>query len=247
MNNANKRLWTLKEKITGREEVHDRLIEAVRSHYACLDNIARDIKNLGYNGTAEILKARIPQNKKTRSGELGEILATEIVEEGMGYSVPVRRLRYKDHREMPLRGDDFLGVCCEEGATLKLLKGESKSGVYIDSRIVKKAREALNRDDGRPTPSSLLFVADRLLESIDDELQQLGRLLRVEIATRNVPKSRIEHGLFVMSGNNPLQELSEDLRIANDNNSHMSIHLHIHDHQDFIDNIYSGVLDLGDD
>jgi hypothetical protein len=39
-----------------------------------------------------------------------EILATELVEEEIGLRVPVRRLRYKDGRNMPMRGDDFIGA-----------------------------------------------------------------------------------------------------------------------------------------
>jgi hypothetical protein len=61
------------------------------------------------------------------SGELGEILATELVEEMMDYEVPVRRLRYKDGREMALRGDDFIGIRVNAAGNLHLLKGESKS------------------------------------------------------------------------------------------------------------------------
>ncbi len=41
---------------------------------------------------------------------MGEILATEFIEFQTEFRIPVRRLRYKDGREMALRGDDFLGV-----------------------------------------------------------------------------------------------------------------------------------------
>jgi hypothetical protein len=89
-----KHLWTLVEKGGGRDAIRDRLAETMRSHYERLDRIADDIARLGYEGAAELLRTVMPRNAKARSGELGEILATELVEEETGFRVPVRRLRY---------------------------------------------------------------------------------------------------------------------------------------------------------
>jgi hypothetical protein len=73
---------------------------------------------------------------------------------------------------MALRGDDFIGVEYDEHDGLWLLKGEAKSRKALAKTTVAEAREALNRESGRCTPSSLLFVADRLLEA-DDEMAEL--------------------------------------------------------------------------
>jgi len=102
-----KSYWTFVEKAGGRDEVRDALAETVRSHYERLERIAEDVSRLGFETAAEILRAELPQTAKARSGDLGEILATELVEEEIGLRVPVRRLRYKDGRNMALRGDDF--------------------------------------------------------------------------------------------------------------------------------------------
>jgi hypothetical protein len=53
---------------------------------------------LGYNAAATILRERLPRSKTVRSGDLGEILASEFVEERLGFNVPIRRMRYKDGR-----------------------------------------------------------------------------------------------------------------------------------------------------
>ena len=103
-----KKYWCLVEKAGGRDAIRASLAETVRSHYDRLDRIADDVARLGYEGAAEILRAQLPQTSKGRSGDLGEILATELVEEGIGLRVPVRRLRYKDGRNMAMRGDDFM-------------------------------------------------------------------------------------------------------------------------------------------
>tara|TARA_R110002110_G_scaffold403942_1_gene621957 strand:+ start:248 stop:622 length:375 start_codon:yes stop_codon:yes gene_type:complete len=97
-----KRYWTYVEKDGGRDEIHDGLAETICSHYDRLDRIAEDVERLGYEVAAAILKEAMPQTAKGRSGDLGENLATELVEEEIGLRVPVRRLCYKDGRNMDL-------------------------------------------------------------------------------------------------------------------------------------------------
>jgi hypothetical protein len=79
-----KRYWTYVEKAGGRDEIRDDLTETMRSHYDRLERIAEDVARLGYKVAADILRAELPQSAKVRSGDLGEILATELVEEEIG-------------------------------------------------------------------------------------------------------------------------------------------------------------------
>jgi hypothetical protein len=102
----------LTERARGREAIWPNLCRAVRSHYDDLRRIERDVQELGYTRAADVLRER------ARSGEIGEILGTELVEEELGFKVPVRRLRYKDGREMALRGDDFVGIKLDSGDRL---------------------------------------------------------------------------------------------------------------------------------
>jgi hypothetical protein len=239
-----KRLWSLEEKDGGRAAIREGLIQAVRSHYDDVQRIADDIHRLGYDGAAAVLRERLPRTKKARSGELGEILATELVEEELEYTVPVRRLRYKDGRELAMRGDDFLGIR-DDGQYLNFLKGEAKSRQHLSKATIDQARTALGRDDGRPTATSLLFVADRLLELAGADAD-LGRKLRDEVARRAVLAGRIEHMLFTLSGNVPSEALKNDLKAASDTHVCTSINLHIEDHQEFIADIFEGASKLGD-
>ena len=241
-----KTLLKLSEKEGGRDAVEDRLIERVRCHYDDLEHIAEDIKRLGFPGAAAILKERLPRTSRARSGELGEILATEFIEFEYEFRIPVRRLRYKDGRDMALRGDDFLGVYENEEEKLLFLKGEAKSGRSVGNAVVEAAREALCKDDGRPTPISLLFVADRLMETGGDD-ESLGRRIRDEIALKVVPAGRISHGLFILSGKIAADVLENDLDAADERHSHISMNLHVADHQDFIARIYEEAGNLGDD
>lgn len=130
----NKRFLKLAERARGRETIWPNLWQAVRSHYDDLQRIERDVKDLGYSKAAEVLRERLPRSTRARSGEIGEILGTELVEEELGFKIPVRRLRYKDGREMALPGDDLVGIQVDDQDRLHLMKGEAKSRPRISAR-----------------------------------------------------------------------------------------------------------------
>lgn len=239
-----KRLLKFTEKDNGRVNIKAQLCETVRSHYDVLDRIADDVRALGYENAAAMLRERLPVTTKARSGELGEILATEFVEEELGFNVPIRRLRYKDGREMALRGDDFIGIGYDEKGGLWLLKGEAKSRKVLSKTTITQARKALNSHGGRCTPSSLFFVADRLLDRDGDD-NELGRSIRAEVGTKSLRPNRIDHVLFTLSGNDPPEALKEDLDAADPERNQTVINLHIDDHQDFIEEIYEEAGTLG--
>lgn len=245
---ARKHYWSFVERAAGRDDIRGDLTETIRSHYDRLERIADDVARLGYVDAAKILNAVLPQTAKARSGDLGEILATELVEEEIGLRVPVRRLRYKDGRNMALRGDDFIGAGYGvDDDKLWLLKGEAKSNKALGKTTITNARKVLNRDNGRCTPDSLLFVANRLLESNDAADVALGRTIRDEVGLNSLRPGRIDHMLFTMSGNLPPAALKEDLQAASANRDHYVVNLRIEDHQDFIAEMYEKVADLGDD
>lgn len=235
------------EKPGGRAQVLARLGKTVRSHYDQADRIADDVARLGYAGAAEILRATLPQSKRARSGDLGEILATELAEEALEFRVPVRRLRFKDGREMAMRGDDFIGVAQDEDGALWLLKGEAKSRAGLGNTTITEAREALNRHGGRCTPDSLLFVANRLLASDDEDDVALGRVIRDEVALKSLRPHRIDHMLFTMFGNAAGAKLQEDLENAGGERNQHVVGLRISDHQDFIAEVYEEAMNLGDE
>lgn len=240
-----KRLLLLQEKGAARQNIEKPLAQKIRSHYRDLEAIAVDVAELGYAGAASILKEKMPETSRQRSAELGEILATELTEEEFQYSVPVRRLRYKDGREMPMRGDDFIGIKGDSQSNLCILKGESKSKRALSRETVKNARAVLSRDDGHPTPISILFVADRLAESPDSTRVSLGRLLTRVVAAGSLASNRIEHMIFTLSKNNPEVALSDDLASADSARPHVSVNLRIDDHKEFIATVFSQAEDIG--
>lgn len=238
-------LWFVEEGANNRNSIIPELVHVVRSHYDDLARIAEDISELGFEGAKKILKTRLPQTKKARSGDLGEILATEFAEEEFNFKIPIRRLRYKDGRDMALRGDDFIGIRYSKADGLYLLKGESKSRLTLSKTTIAEAREVLNRDNGRCTPISLAFVSDRLLESVDKDDREIGKVLRRELATEALQPNRITHALITISGNSPADLLRNDLKAADASRQQNVVNIYIPDHGDFIRLTFEEVAKLG--
>jgi hypothetical protein len=82
----------------------------VPTHYAAEERIAGILRRLGKPEAAKFVEGKLPTSKSIRSGDLGEILATEWIATQGGYQAPIKRLRWKDHRNMAMRGDDVIGI-----------------------------------------------------------------------------------------------------------------------------------------
>jgi hypothetical protein len=81
---------------------------AVPAHYAAEERIAGALAGLGKVAAAKMITDLLPQTPQIRSGDLGEIYATEWIDGHSGYRAPIKRLRWKDHRNMAMRGDAIL-------------------------------------------------------------------------------------------------------------------------------------------
>jgi HamA len=218
----------------------DAAAQVVPTHYASEGRMAALLERLGKPASAEFIRKKLPEGPRIRSGDLGEILATEYVAEQTAYAVPIKRLRWKDHRNMAMRGDDIIAVeIPEQGPPLQFLKAEAKSYAQLAAAVVTRARDALNRDNGLPSPHALAFVADRLREignvpladAIDDA--QL---------VRGILPAQVCHMLFVFCGNNPTELLRADLTACGGAISQLSVGLRVATHQQFIKDVYAKVI-----
>lgn len=220
-----------------RAAVLDELREIVRSHYVSADVTAKRLAKLGHPKTAKLLREHVPATKTARSGDLGEILATEIAEQKLNYKVPIRRLRWKDGRNMALRGDDVVGVRRVRGG-IEFLKGESKSRTALSSTVLGEAGKALDGHRGRPSRHAVLFVAERLRELGKDDLaDQLENAVLKGFSGKNV-----EHLLLVLTGGNPRTLLNDHLTAAAKKKQvRHAVGVHIADHGDFIKLLFGGL------
>jgi len=219
-------------------------IEAVAkiipSHYASEERVARLMRQLGKAGAAAFIEQKLPSSKKIRSGDLGEILGASYVSEFTSYTTGINRLRWKDHREMAMRGDDIIAVR-EDSSTdkIKFLKGEVKSSVSLSASTVAKARKALKSNDGRPSGHTLSFLADRLHEKGSSTLADLIDEAQL---SKGIKLSQVSHLMFTFSGNDPTSLLGKYLNAYTGNISQYAVGLRVTTHQAFIKAVYEKVI-----
>ncbi len=212
----------------------------VPEHYAAEEQISRILARLGKPAAAEFIRGKLPTTKSIRSGDLGEILATEFIAAQTGYSVPIKRLRWKDHRNMAMRGDDVIGIAQDQATgRLQFLKTEAKSRAALSGGVVTQARAGLDKDGGLPSAHALSFMSARLLElgnaafadAIDDAQLKLG-----------IPAQSVRHLLFTFSGNAPDAHLTASLQAYAGPIAQWSLGLRIEGHAAFIGAVYDQVI-----
>lgn len=217
----------------------DAVAKIVPGHYASEKRVADILERLGKAKAAEYIKHKLPKGKSIRSGDLGEILAASYVTELMPYEVTVKKLRWKDHREMAMRGEDIIAVRINsKGKSLELLKGETKSRAALTAAVLTEARTALRKNNNRPSPHALSYVADRLFE-----LGKIDVANAIEDAQlkKGIKLSQMAHFLFTFSGNDPVRLLERNLVAYKGQVSQYVVGLWVRSHQAFIKAVYGKV------
>ena len=225
------------ERANTREAVWNALCLAVADHFYDLSLIQK-IEKLGeYPKAFARIRQLLPRTERIRSGDLAEIFASEYVDQFTDYTVPVRKLRYKDDREMAMRGDDVIAIRSLAQPPPQVLKGEAKSRQALTPAVVQEACDALDRHQGRPNPSTIAFIALRLDEKNEDTLAAIFHRMQEE-----TPSSRnIKHLVFTLSANDPLHALSGQSAIGPSEIARQMVGVMVTDHQDFIRQIYESI------
>lgn len=213
----------------------------VPEHYASEEQVARALARLGKTEAAALIQGKLPTTKAIRSGDLGEIYATEWIDaHSGGYRAPIKRLRWKDHRNMAMRGDDVIGIRQDpQTQRLHFLKTEAKSRVALTAQVLTEARAGLDKDSGLPSAHALSFISARLLElnqlpladAIDDALLKHG-----------IPPQNVRHLLFTFSGNAPDALLAASLQAYPGPITQWSVGLRVDGHAAFVGAVYDRVI-----
>ena len=236
------KLHIFSEKEGARSRVQSQIDDTVASHYDEPERLANRMARLGYSKAAEILRAMLPQTKRARSGQMGEILATEAVPVVLtSFEVPIKRLRWSDGREMALRGEDLIGISFENNR-VRFLKGESKSGVSLTPSVIAKARAALNANDGRPSQHAMGFVMKVLSDRGDDKL---ALIFEEYMLVKSIPVEQLLHLTFILSGNDASNALTNDLKECDEDIEQHAIALRIPDHKGFVATVFDRVNNYG--
>jgi hypothetical protein len=197
------------------------------------------LRKLGKRAVADYLRTKLPTKKTIRSGDLGEIIATEYIDECTEFTAPIKRLRWKDHRDMSMRGDDVIGIYFStKEERVRFLKSEAKSISSLNARTIQNAREALDGNNGLPSSHSLSFVADRLSEMGQTEIADM--INRAQLLD-GVRQEQVEHMVFTLSGNDPVKFLRTHLNAYKGPIRQRFVGLRMRAHQDFIESVFAGV------
>jgi len=97
---------------------------------------------------------------------------------------------------MPMHGNDVIAIE-QKGGSVRILKGESKSAGTVSEATMKGAAEGLDRDDGRPNPSTLAFIAKRLYEAGRDVE---GKVFEDLQANGAIAAKDVQHLIFTFAG-----------------------------------------------
>ena len=218
----------------------------VPGHYASKERISRVLDRLGKSAAAALIRETLPTTKAMKSGDLGEIYATEWIEaHSGGYSAPITRLRWKDHRDMPMRGDDVIAMLLDpRSRRLHFLKAEAKSRATLTARTLSDARAGLDKDGGLPSAHALQFISARVFELGDLSLTDAidDALLKHDIQIQDV-----RHLMFTFSGNAPDTLLTESLRAYEGTVTQWGVGLRVEGHAEFVGAIYERVITDADD
>jgi Cap4 SAVED domain len=185
-----------RERAGARAAVFKQLPRLLAEHFVGDEVVARAG---GYKKAADLLKNSLPIGKQTRSGDFGELVATELVDAETSFRVPIRKLRWKSDRKMPMHGNDIIGVDASQTPP-RVLKGESKSGVTISSSALDDAVKGLEAFEGRPNPSTLAFIAKRLYEEKRDAE---ARVFQDLLCEGKLNHSHITHAVLTLAEKDP--------------------------------------------
>ena len=219
------------------------LAKVVPAHYTSDARVARILNRLGKAKAATYVELKLPTSKSIRSGDLAEILGTTYVLERTDYTAMINRLRWKDHRNMAMRGDDIIAIrWSRKGQRLEFLKGESKSRASLTSAVINDAVAALKKDSSRPSPHALAFMADQLHATKQTDL---GDALDDALLKDGIVLAQVEHLLFVFSGNDPVPFLKTTLETYGGRVRQRAVGLHVSTHQSFIKDVFEAVIASG--
>ena len=214
---------------------------AVPAHYAAEERIAAALARLGKVAAAQMITNLLPQTPQIRSGDLGEIYATEWIDAHSGYRAPIKRLRWKDHRNMAMRGDDVIGMLLDTATQrLRFLKTEAKSRIDLRAQTLEEARTGLDKDGGLPSSHALSFISARLMELGTDA--PLVDAIDEALYRHGIPPESVKHLLFTFSGNSPQALLTQALQAYPGSFEQLGVGLHVDGHAAFVGAVYDRVI-----
>lgn len=193
------------------------------SHF--ISDVDHYLRKYDHKRFARFLKTQLPSNKQAKSGDFGEVVATEILRiQKPDFDIPLNRLCWKDS-PLPMRGDDVIGFDFVS-KPVRVLKAECKSGKNIAASTVANARAALEKNKGLPSSHSLNFIIQRLHEADRD-----GEADKIDSLDGSLTRRQVTHCIFTVSQNDgAVNAIRDDAASVKAPHSHFAYALRIEDH-----------------
>ena len=216
------------------ETLKNILVSEFSETYLSKSSFERTMKSLGQQAAYSKLKSKFPQGKKLRSGDVGEVISRNYIEKHLDYVVPIKKLQWRDHREMAMRGDDVIAIKID-GDDIQFIKGEAKSVQSMNNKTLDEARKELDQHDGKPSPHSLDFIIERLHDIGNEELAEK---LEVHKHHKRIRKQDVKHLLFVFTNSNPNLLQKTAFEAYTGDFCQISIGLKTEKHQDIVTSVF---------
>jgi len=189
----------IRERVGSRQKILEALRDAVRDHHVHPAAVAGALARRGFQAASEFLAARLPVDGRTRMGNFGEVLASEHLRQRYGYDMPVFKLRFMEHANMPMRGEDVVAFRLRDGRVIVgLCVGEAKTSQAFRSAEVVDAHRRLGTAY-HPHPVSLAMISNILHDAGNALGDQVDQVLET-LGTRSFPR---DNWIFIITGNRP--------------------------------------------
>ncbi len=213
--------------------------EMIPDQYTSENRLADIMNKLGKAKTAKFIQNSLPSSKTVMSGDLGEVLGVTYLAEFTEFKLHVKRLRWKDHRNMAMRGEDVLAFAVNDEGNLLVLKGEAKSRKILNATTIKSARKALAANNGRPSAHAMAFMATRYFEMGDKVMTDLLDQAQLD---EQLTEDRVTQMIFILSGNDPTKQMTSDLSSYKGAMKQISVGVVVATHQEFIKSVFEEAL-----
>ena len=188
------------EEIDGmREQILAGLKAAFCDHHCHIRQVAECLDDLGFKATAAHLAQQLPSDHRTRMGNFGEVVASEHLRQRHGYDMPVFKLRYRDHLEMTMRGEDVVAFLRDGDSITTVCYGEAKAIERYSSRTVEDAHSRL-RVIYEKLPGTLRLMATVLRDKGDHSFARAVEHVMRESAWQTYPS---HNWILLVTGNAP--------------------------------------------
>jgi hypothetical protein len=104
-----------------------------------------------------------------------------------------------------MHGNDVLGINYTANPR-RILKGECKSRAQFGNSAVTDASDGLDKDNGRPNPSTVAFITKRLFEDKRDDEAKIWSELQTK---ETIPAKNVTQMVFALGGNDPTPALAK--------------------------------------